>query len=151
MFSLSTGLLHSAFDDGWDTVFTTPIMEIRDGTRPTDADQADVGSLLCVVDLPDTSYFAAAANGVKLKAGTWAGTVASSGTPTWFRIMNSADDGSISTTLPRIDGDVGLSGGGGDIVFEESSFTYDDEINIASFIINWADIPSTLTASATVT
>jgi len=151
MFSLSTGLIHSAFDDGWDTVFTDPVLELRDGTRPADADTADIGSLLCTVALPATGYFAAAAALVKAKAGTWTGTVAASGTPTWFRIMNGTDDGGASTTLPRIDGDVGMDGGNGDISFAETSLAYDDTVNIDTFTISWAEIPSTMAAAGTVT
>lgn len=147
MFTLSTKLINSVLDSGWSTVFTTPVMEIRTGTRPDSADDAVVGDLLCTVDLPDTGYFASASGGVKSKAGTWSGTVSAGGTPTWFRIKNSADTGGASTTLPRIDGDLGAMGSGADLMLSAMPIVALDTINIDAFAINWVEAIMQVTAT----
>lgn len=109
MWGYSTGLRDALATVAWSTVFTSPVIEIRDGVRPSSPDDAVTGSLLCTVTLPTSSYFSAA-NGVLSGAGTWSGTVSASGTPTWFRMKNSADTGGSSTTNRRLDGDVGNNG-----------------------------------------
>lgn len=139
MFTFSPTLIDSVMDDGWDTAFTTPVMEIRGGTRPSSPEDAVVGDLHCTVDLPDADYFAASSGGVKLKNGAWSGTISAGGTPTWFRIKDSADSGGASTTVPRLDGDVGLSGGGSDLQLSELPLVATDTLQINAFAINWVE------------
>lgn len=139
MFTFSTKLLNDVIDSGWDTVFTTPVMEIREGSRPDTADEAHAGNLLAIIDLPDTDYFAASVAGLKAKNGTWSGVASASGTPTWFRIKSSADAGAYSTTLPRLDGDIGMSGALSDLSFGEATMVADEIINIDNFDIAWVD------------
>ena len=120
-------------DDGFDGVFANPVLELRTGTQPADADSASVGDLLCVVTMPVTGYFAAAADKQKGLAGSWSGTVSVGGTPTWFRIKNTADIGGASTTLPRIDGSV--SDTLGDLVMDLPLVSSDD-VSISTFYIS---------------
>lgn len=106
---LATGSVKSALDGGF--------VKIYAGTVPATADAA-LGSavLLCVIYSDGTSagvnLAAAASDGSIAKSGseTWSGTNVASGTATFFRHVAAADDGSASTTAPRLQGTVGVSG-----------------------------------------
>ena len=132
---LSTGIIDDVMDTGWNTVFTNPIMELRDGTPPASADAAETGNLLATVTLPTSGYFGAASNGIKQGAGSWNGTVSAGGTPTWFRIKNTADGGGSSSTLPRIDGTVGASGSDADLIITTLPFVALDTLDITDFTL----------------
>ena len=72
--------------------------------------------LLCTVSLDSTAtgvnFDTAAAKGVLSKAPdqVWSGVNSNTGTPTWYRHVTSADDGTESTTAYRIQGTVGVAG-----------------------------------------
>ncbi len=136
--NLSTGLFNNVLDGGIATAFTTPVMEIREGSPPADADTVTQGSLICSVDLPDTGYFAAASGGIVALAGSWSGTSQINGTAGWFRIMNSADTGVGSTTLPRIDGSISATDGAGDLWFDNTTIVVLDVITITAFSVGLA-------------
>lgn len=57
----------------------------------------------------DTSNAAAPAM-VKLGSETWSGTVTAAGPATYWRMVNVADDGTLSTTAKRIQGSCGSTG-----------------------------------------
>jgi len=121
-------------DDGFSTAFTNPVLEIRTGAQPASADDAITGSLLCEVSLPASNYFAASSGGVKLQAGSWSGTVQSSGTAGWFRIKNGADTDGSSTTLPRIDGTLS-EGADADIVLSSVTLVVSDTLDVTGFYL----------------
>lgn len=98
------------------------IIEIRSGARPASADAADAGTLLGVATLNSGAFvpgsptngltFAAAAGGTVSKTGTWSFVGLAAGVAGHFRFKgNAVDDGSLSTTLPRLDGTCAVSGG----------------------------------------
>lgn len=133
----STGLIDSVMDIGWDTVFAAPVMELRDGTPPTSADNPESGNLLTVVTLPATDYFTAAAIGVKSKNGSWSGSVSSGGTPTWFRIKDGADAGGLSGSEVRIQGTVGAVGSDADLTLDSLPLVASDSIDISTFVFTY--------------
>lgn len=136
----STKLSASLLDSGLGTIFTSPVIEFRDGTRPTFPDDAVVGNLICTVTLPTSGYFASAVGNTKAKSGTWSGTVSASGTPTWWRLKNTADTGGSSTTLPRLDGDCGTADEK-DIKLSQASYTaVSDTITISTFVLALGDL-----------
>lgn len=123
---LSTGLRNAlAGTTGFASTFANGIIEIRTGTQPATADSAATGTLLGTVTLNSGAFtpgtatngltFAAAADGAVAKSGVWsmnglpaagAGTAAG-----WFRLKGNALDNDLSsTTLPRVDGSVAVSG-----------------------------------------
>jgi len=116
---LSTGLrdqlldvadLHTILADGFGHV-----LKIFDGTPPATADAALSGNtLLVTVDVPADGYltFDAPSAGVisRNMSASAEGTIAATGTPTFFRIETLADTGALSTTLVRIQGTVGTVG-----------------------------------------
>lgn len=87
------------------------------GTVPATADDA-IGSatLLCTISVDSTgtgvNFAAAAVAGALSKSDTevWSGVNTATGTATFFRHVAAADDGTLSTTAPRIQGAVATAG-----------------------------------------
>jgi hypothetical protein len=115
--ALVGGSLKDIFKDG--------VLKIYNGTQPTSADDG-LGGATALVTITEASAtftpgavaagleFGVASAGVLSKSSAvWSGTVASSGTASWFRLYaNATDAGGADTTYiyPRIDGSVGTSG-----------------------------------------
>ena len=106
---LATGSAKAALDGGRINIYA--------GAAPATADDAVGGAtLLCAITLNSTGtgilFDTAAVNGVLAKkpSETWSGAIASTGTATWYRHVAAADDGTLSTTAPRIQGTVALIG-----------------------------------------
>jgi len=122
MLRLSTGLrTNLAGSTGFAATFANGVIEIRSGTQPASADSAATGTLLGTVTLASGAFtpgsptngltFAAAANGAVSKSGTWSFVGIAAGTAGWFRLKgNGVDEGGASTTLPRLDGSIAVSG-----------------------------------------
>ncbi len=106
---------------GFAATFANGIIEIRSGTQPTTADAAATGTLLGTVTLASGAFtpgtatngltFATAADGAVNKSGTWSFNGVAAGTAGWFRLKgNALDNDLLSTTLPRLDGSIAVSG-----------------------------------------
>lgn len=99
-----TGSVKAALDSGF--------IKFYNGTEPATADAAVAGSLLWTVSVDgdgtgltfDATAVAGAA--VKPTAATWSGAT-TAGTPTYWRFVTAADDGTLSTTQRRIQGSCG--------------------------------------------
>lgn len=107
---------------GFATTFANGVIEIYTGAQPASADAAVTGTLLGTVTLNSGAFtpgsptngltFAAPVNGTVSKSGTWSFDGVANGTAGWFRLKgNAADAGGVSTTLPRLDGTLAVSGG----------------------------------------
>ena len=119
---LSTALrTNLAGATGFATTFANGIIEIRTGTQPATADTAASGTLLGTVTLASGAFtpgtatngltFAAASGGAVSKSGIWSMAGIAAGTAGWFRLKaNALDDNTLSTTLPRLDGSIAVSG-----------------------------------------
>lgn len=128
----STGCLNKLLgENGVDTganglrgIFKDGVINIYTGTQPSLADNAATGTLLATVTV-DAGAFTdgVATNGLefdapvgavlsKAAAENWQYKGIAAGTAGWFRFRgNATDDGSLSTTLPRIDGSIGTVSG----------------------------------------
>jgi len=112
--------------DAFAAYFDSGVLEVRDGTQPTDADDAAVGNVLASITLPATA-FGAASGGVVSKNGTWQdGSANQSGTATWFRMRDSGD-------TYRLDGSCGQ--GSGDLSFDDSSIVAGGVVTITAFSV----------------
>lgn len=94
------------------------VIKIFSGTVPSTADAALNGDnvLLCTVSVNDTGTgvtidsTASAGQVSKSSSEVWSGTIATSGTATFFRMETAADDNSASTTAVRVQGTVATDG-----------------------------------------
>jgi len=119
---LSTALrTNLAGATGFAATFANGIIEIRSGTQPASADAAATGTLLGTVTLASGAFtpgspasgltFATAADGAVSKSGVWSFNGVAAGTAGWFRLKgNALDNDLLSTTLPRLDGSIAVSG-----------------------------------------
>ena len=106
---LATGSAKAALDSGRINIYA--------GAAPATADDAVGGAtLLCAITLNSTGtgilFDTAAVNGVLAKkpSETWSGSIVATGTAAWYRHVAAADDGTLSTTAPRLQGTVALIG-----------------------------------------
>ena len=102
-------------------------LKIRTGAPPADCDTADSGTVLASIDLP-SDWMAAAASGVKAKAGTWEDTAAdAAGTAAHYRIY--ANDG----TTCHLQGTVTITGGGGDMTLDNNIIAVGQLVAVTSY------------------
>ena len=107
--ALATGSVKSLLDGGRINIYA--------GTPPATADDAVGGAtLLCAITLNSTgagiNLDSAASGGVLQKAPgeVWSGANVTSGVAAWYRHVAAGDDGTLSTTAPRVQGLVGVAG-----------------------------------------
>ncbi|MCK5919398.1 MAG: hypothetical protein KAG66_00550 [Methylococcales bacterium] len=115
----STGLRNGMMvTNSFKSLMGSCTVKIYGGPVPADADAAiDTAVLLCEIfngnDGATTLTFAdTASDGVIQKNDTesWSGTVAATGTATFYRLELAADDQASSTTHLRLQGSVGVAG-----------------------------------------
>ena len=125
---LSTGLRNAMLDSSnLRTTINGGLIKVYDGTVPATADAALSGNtLLCTFSLNSTGAginFDTTATGdtlAKAPAEVWAGDPAATGTGTFYRHVAAGDDGTLSTTQARIQGEVGP---GHEMILATSVFT----------------------------
>jgi hypothetical protein len=102
------------------------LIRIYSGTRPaTGGTETTVLADLVV----SGAFAAAAAAGVlTVNAVTGDASANATGTASWFRVLTSA-------AVPKIDGSVSATGGGGDLQLVTTSITTGQPVNITSFTI----------------
>ena len=111
----------TALAQAFATTFANGVIEIYSGAQPASSDAAVTGTLLGTVTLSSGAFtagsatngltFATAANGVVSKSGVWSFNGSAAGTAGWFRLKgNGVDGGTLSTSLPRLDGSISTSG-----------------------------------------
>ena len=120
---LSTGLRNGMLGTtGFSGIFANGIIEIYSGAQPATADAATTGTLLGTVTMANGAFtpgtatngltWAAPASGAVTKStDLWQFTGVAAATAGWFRLKgNALDSNGVSTTLPRLDGNIGSSG-----------------------------------------
>ncbi len=112
---------------------TSAVLKIRTGVAPANVATADSGTVLATMTLP-SDWLAAASSGSKAKSGTWQDTSAdATGTAAHFRIY--ASDG----TTAHIQGTVTATGGGGDLMLDNTSIASGQSVTISSFTLTAAN------------
>ena len=115
----STGLRNAMLVDGsLAAAFDLGRIEIYAGTVPGTADEAIPGgaTLLCTITNNSTATgttmdtVAYAGSVSKAPAEVWSGVNVATGTATFYRHVGATDDGTLSTTQPRLQGTVGTVG-----------------------------------------
>lgn len=106
---------------------TSAVLKIRTGAPPANVAAADSGTVLATLSLPSV-WMAAASSGSKAKSGTWQDASAdAAGTAAHFRIY--ASDG----TTAHAQGTVTVTGGGGDMTVDNTSFASGQNFTITTF------------------
>jgi len=109
------------------TISTGPTLELRTGAAPANCAAADSGTLIASMTLP-SDWMAAASGGSKAKSGTWEDTSADdTGEIAHFRIKQS--------TTCHMQGSVSESGGGGDIIVDNTDVNAGQSISISAFTL----------------
>jgi hypothetical protein len=124
-----TTLRNNQLDAIETTIGVSPILTIRSGAPPADCATANSGTVLATLALP-SDWMAAASGGSKAMIGPWQDTAAdATGTAGHFRIHNTA------ATVCHMQGTVTLTGGGGDMTVDNTSFAVNQAFSINSFTI----------------
>lgn len=120
--------VRNALLDAFETAIgTSAVLKIRSGSAPTNISDADSGTVLSTLNLP-SDWMAAASSGSKAKSGTWQDSSAdNTGTAAHFRLY--ASDG----TTQHMQGTVTVTGGGGDMTVDNTSFASGQNFTITSF------------------
>ena len=129
---LATGDMQSGLDGG--------VIRIYGGTAPADADAA-IGSATLLNTISNNGSGTGltmdntASGGVigKNPAEGWKGTIAVSGTATFYRFSPLSDDFTLSTTIKRIQGTVSTVAA--DLVFSSTAFVAPNEKAIDSYLL----------------
>jgi len=130
---LSVAVRNARLDVIETTVGTSAILRVLSGSMPANCAAADSGTVLATATLP-SDWMAAAASGAKAILGTWQDASAdATGTAGYFRIYNSAG------TTCHIQGTVSLSGGGGDMIVDSTSFTAGQQFTVTAFTLTDAN------------
>lgn len=102
-------------------------LEIRSGAQPASANDADAGSVLATVTLPDPAFGAAASGTATANAITGV-TGSAAGTAAHFRVKDSA-----GTVV--LDGSVTATGGGGDMELNTTTISVGVDVDITSWTV----------------
>lgn len=128
---LSVAVRNAILNSVETTIGTSPILEIWAGTLPASCATADDpgGTVLGTMNL-DADWMANAANGSKVKLGTFEETNApAAGTASHFRLKDSGG------TTCHMQGTITGTGGGGDMEFDNTTIGLGQLITITSFTL----------------
>lgn len=126
---LSVAVRNARLDAIETAIGVSAILKIRSGSVPATCATADAGTVLATVNCP-SDYLAAASSGSKAKSGTWEDTSAdATGTAAHFRLY--ASDG----TTCHLQGTVTITGGGGDMTVDNTSFAAAQAFTITGFTL----------------
>lgn len=146
----STGLKNALLDTSdLKTLLDDGVLRVYSGTVPDDADAA-LGSATLLNEYTDAGaalaggtgldFDTAAASGAlgKDPAQDWEGEAVAGGVATFFRFVQQADDGTLSTTQVRIQGSVG--GVGADLFVQSTTFVLSTTYTIDYFSVSVPDL-----------
>lgn len=126
---LSIAVRNARLDAIETQIGASAVLKIRTGAQPANCAAADSGTVLASVTCP-VDWLAAAAAGSKALSGTWQDASAdATGTAAHFRLY--ASDG----TTCGMQGSVTITGGGGDMTVDSTSFTAAQVFNVTSFTL----------------
>lgn len=123
----SVTVANAMLDQYETTIGATAVLKIRTGAQPATCATADSGTVLATITCP-SDWMAAASSGSKAKSGTWQDTSAdATGTAAHYRLY--ASDG----TTCHEQGTVTVTGGGGDLTVDSTSFTSGQSFTITGW------------------
>ena len=130
---LSTAVRNARLDAIETQIGTAAVLKIRTGAAPANCGTADSGTVLASATLP-SDWMAAASGGSKALSGTWQDASAdATGTAAHFRLY--ASDG----TTCGLQGTVTVTGGGGDMEVDNTSFASGQQFTVTAFTLTDAN------------
>ena len=133
----STALKNFILGTGFKTAFdVTGRLLVYSGAAPASADTLPSGVLLATETLPSGSFAVAGtpAGGITMAGVPLTVNAAATGTAGYFRLQMSADSGATGTADKRLQGTCSLTGGGGDMTFDNVNLTSGSAVNVTSFV-----------------
>lgn len=127
-FQYSVGVRNARLDVIESTIGTSAVLKIFSGAEPANCAAADPSGLLVTMTLP-VDWMNNAASGVKTLAGTWSAAASGTGTAASFRIYDS------TATTCGTQGSVSASGGGGDMILDNTSIVSGQTVSVTTFTI----------------
>jgi hypothetical protein len=125
----STTVRNAQLDAFENAIGASAVLKIRTGSPPANCAAADSGTVLATLNLP-SDWMAAASSGSKSKSGTWEDSSAdATGTAAHFRLY--ASDG----TTCHAQGTVTITGGGGDMTVDNTSFASGQSFTVTGFTL----------------
>jgi hypothetical protein len=125
----STTVRNAKLDAVETAIGVSAILKIRTGAAPANCATADSGTVLATANLP-SDWMAAASGGTKALSGTWQDLSAdATGTAAHWRIYDS------SGTVCHMQGTVTITGGGGDMTVDNTSFATGQAFTVTSFTL----------------
>lgn len=129
--NLSTAVRNARLDAIETAIGTSAILKIRAGAKPTACSDADTGTVLATINLA-SDWMSAAASGQKSMSGLPVSDNSADGTGTAGHFRVYASDG----TTCHLQGTVTVTGGGGDMEVDNTSFVTGQQFSITSFTLN---------------
>lgn len=129
LLQFSTAVRNARLDAIETAIGTSAVLKILTGTQPANCATADSGTVLATLSLP-SDWMAAASSASKAKSGTWQDTSAdNTGAAGYFRIYDS------TATTCHIQGDVTVTGGGGKMTVDNTSFATGQSFTVTGFTL----------------
>lgn len=126
---LSTSVRNAELDAIETAIGTSAVLKVRTGTQPATCAAADSGTALATCNLP-SDWMAPASGGSKALSGTWQDASAdNTGTAGHWRLY--ASDG----VTCHAQGTVTLTGGGGDMTVDNTSFAASQAFAVTAFTL----------------
>ena len=125
----STRLRNRRADVVEEIIGTGGILRIRSGAKPTTAADARTGIILAEINLP-ADFLTAAVNGVKSINGTWTDAAANGTGPAGYFDIEGAGG------VIDLQGTVTITGGGGDLQVDNTSFATNQPFTITAFTLS---------------
>lgn len=134
---ISTGLRNLILESGAATAFDTDgRINLYTGSQPANADADVAGTLLGTLSLAADAFGAAASGTLTAASITSDSNADNSGTAGWFRLYDASEGVSgSSATKKRLDGSITASGGGGDLILDDTAVTAGDTLAISSLTL----------------
>ena len=104
-------------------------LEIRTGSQPATPAAADSGTLLAEIELESTAYGPAASGEAQLAGAPLSADAVAGGTAGHFRLKDAQGN-------PVVDGSVSESGGGGDLILDNTDINEGQKVNITEMPVS---------------
>jgi len=135
---ISTGLQAVPIGvNGINPVFDSGAVDLYTGGQPADADDAPTGDLIVSIPLEADALSNPSAGNIAVAGVPIVEESVDAGTIGWGRIRTAGDGAGSSSTDPRIDFSVSLTGAGGDVQGDQVAFGSGEDVQLDALVLSW--------------